>query len=52
MLVDGRVVPSHKFLREFSELVSEAVVHIRSSKTDQDGNGFNFSSTLIPALDN
>jgi hypothetical protein len=42
VLSDGRVVPSYLFLAHWVELVSEVIIHIRSSKTDQDGCGFNF----------
>ncbi len=57
ILRDGRVIQSHCFAWHWSEEVSEVVVHIRSSKTDQSGEGFNFffdlnssSRALVVAL--
>ncbi len=49
VLSDGRVIPSFQFAPHWVDLVAEIIIHIRSSKTDQEGNGFNFSSVLIRA---
>ena len=43
VLADGSVIPSHLFSSSLSHLVTEIIIFIRSSKCDQEADGFPFS---------
>jgi hypothetical protein len=49
LLADGSVIPSHLFTKEHAPLVTEVIIFIRSSKCDQEAEGFPFSFLRLGA---